>query len=113
MKLPLEWLSEFVDVPGDVDAVARTLGLRGFEVASVEHAPHAVIDFEITANRPDCLSILGLAREASAAFGRPIRMPATDTRAPAPADAASTIDVTIEDPQGCPRYCAQVFAVIG
>jgi phenylalanyl-tRNA synthetase beta chain len=113
VKLPLEWLSEFVDVPGDVDAVARTLGLRGFEVASVEHAPHAVIDFEITANRPDCLSILGLAREASAAFGRPIRMPATDTRAPAPADAASTIDVTIEDPQGCPRYCAQVFTVTG
>ena len=108
MKLPLEWLSEFVDVPHDVEAVARTLGLRGFEVASIERAPHAVIDFEITANRPDCLSIVGLAREASAAFDRPMRMPAT---AAPPSGDGQSIDVSIEDPEACPRYCAQVFAV--
>ncbi len=113
MRLPLEWLADFVDVPADVDAVARTLGLRGFEVASVEHTPHAVIDFEITANRPDCLSVLGLAREASAAFGRPLRMPAGAPAAAAPAGEREAIDVEIEDPQGCPRYCAQVFDVRG
>jgi phenylalanyl-tRNA synthetase beta chain len=111
VKLPLEWLAAFVDVPRDVDAVARTLGLRGFEVASIEHAPHAVIDFEITANRPDCLSVAGLAREASAAFDRPLRMP---DMAPAAAPAAGpAVDVTIEDPEACPRYCAQVFTVGG
>ena len=111
MKLPLEWLSEFVDVPRDVDVVARTLGLRGFEVASIEHAPHAVVDFEITANRPDCLSVLGLAREASAAFDRPIRMPATEAPHAAAPDEGRSIDVAIADPEACPRYCAQVFAV--
>ena len=111
MKLPLDWLSEFVDVPRDVDVVARTLALRGFEVASIEHSPHAVIDFEITANRPDCLSVIGLAREASAAFDRPIRMPSTEAPRVAAPDDGRSIDVTIEDPEACPRYCAQVFAV--
>ena len=113
MKLPLEWLSEFVDVPRDVDVVARTLGLRGFEVASIEHLPHAVIDFEITANRPDCLSVVGLAREASAAFDRPMRVPMPAAGAPGSAGDGRSIDVSIEDPESCPRYCAQVFAVTG
>ena len=38
MKLPLEWLLDLVDVPRDVEVVARTLGLRGFEVAAIERA---------------------------------------------------------------------------
>ena len=68
MKLVYPWLRELVNVPGDADEVAAKLALRGFEVASVDaHGGHPVIDFEITANRPDCLSVIGLAREAAAA----------------------------------------------
>ncbi|HWK11933.1 MAG TPA: phenylalanine--tRNA ligase beta subunit-related protein, partial [Vicinamibacterales bacterium] len=110
MKLPIEWLSEFVDVPRDADVVARTLGLRGFEVARVEHRPHAVIDFEITANRPDCLSVVGLAREAAAAFDRPLRTAPAELR-PGSAASQKTVDVVLEDADACPRYCAQVFDV--
>jgi phenylalanyl-tRNA synthetase beta chain len=110
VRLPLEWLAQFVEVPSDVESVARTLGLRGFEVAAVEHTPHAVIDFEITANRPDCLSIAGLAREASAAYGRPLRMPDAGMQHAAAADGRQ-VDVRIEDEVACPRYCAQVFEV--
>ena len=61
MRIVHEWLSELVDIPADVEVVAREISLRGFEVASVDGG---VIDFEITANRPDCLSHLGIAREA-------------------------------------------------
>ena len=108
MRLSYEWLRELVPVTAGVEAVATTLGLRGFEVASVEHEPQAVIDFEITANRPDCLSVIGLAREAAAAYGLPLTEP--DRTRPA-TGVAEPLDVTIDDPELCPRYCAQVFSV--
>ena len=47
--------------------------MRGFEVATVEpvdgRPDDAVIDFEITANRPDCLSVIGMAREVAVRYG--------------------------------------------
>jgi phenylalanyl-tRNA synthetase beta chain len=67
------WLSELVEVPADVEAVAREIALRGFEVAGIESGSSAVIDFEVTANRPDCLSHLGFAREASVIWNTPLR----------------------------------------
>jgi phenylalanyl-tRNA synthetase beta chain len=108
VKLPYQWLLELVKVPADVDAVASALARRGFEVASVDQGRQPVIDFEITANRPDCLSIIGLAREASAAFGLPLQLP---DRTMPPAGQPQQIDITIEDAELCPRYCAQVFEV--
>ncbi len=107
MRVPYQWLRELVPVSDEVEAVATTLGLRGFEVASVEPDP-PVIDFEITANRPDCLSIIGLAREAAAAYGLPLQLP--DRTVPAAQD-AEPLDVAIEDADACPRYCAQMFSV--
>ena len=108
MRLPCLWLTELVKVPGDPESIAAALALRGFKVASVQHGRQPVIDFEITANRPDCLSVIGLAREASAAFGLPLQLP---DRAMPPAGQPQPIEVTIEDPDLCPRYCAQVFEV--
>jgi phenylalanyl-tRNA synthetase beta chain len=110
VKLPYHWLRELVNVPGDADDLAAKLGLRGFEVASIENAQgrQPVIDFEITANRPDCLSVIGLAREAAAAYGLPLQLP---DRTMPPAGQLQAIEITIEDPELCPRYCAQVFEV--
>ncbi|HEX6464046.1 MAG TPA: phenylalanine--tRNA ligase beta subunit-related protein, partial [Vicinamibacterales bacterium] len=106
MKLPYKWLTDLVNVPADVHAVASALGLRGFEVASIEDGTQPVIDFEITANRPDCLSVIGLAREAAAAYGVPLTLP---DRTMPPAGPPQPLDVTIEDAELCPRYCAQMF----
>jgi phenylalanyl-tRNA synthetase beta chain len=108
VRLVYSWLRDLVAVPADVETVARELGLRGFEVASVETGDEPVIDFEITANRPDCLSHLGLAREAAATWGLPVQMPGMAMPSPGPAEA---LDVEIEDAELCPRYCAQVFEV--
>ena len=81
MRLVLSWLRDFVpDIDASADQIAEKIGLRGFEVASVESLPNhpaypdkpeAVIDFEVTANRPDCLSVMGLAREVATAFDVP------------------------------------------
>jgi phenylalanyl-tRNA synthetase beta chain len=110
VRIVYDWLRELVPVPVDVETTARALGLRGFEVATVEHGPHAVIDFEITANRPDCLNHMGLAREASAIWGLPLRLPPIEN-APSAANGGQHFDVDVEAPDLCPRYCAQVFDV--
>jgi len=108
VRIVLDWLRELVAVPGDVDGIARELSLRGFEIADVEHEPEAVIDFEVTANRPDCLSHIGFAREASAVWKLPLQMPDLTMPAYGPPE---PLDVRIEDAALCPRYCAQVFEV--
>src|SRR5207248_7488094 len=95
VRLPHRWLSELVNVPVDAAAVASALALRGFEVASIDQGPDPVIDFEITANRPDCLSVIGLAREAAAAFSLPLQMP---DRTMPPAGQPQPMDVAIQDP---------------
>jgi phenylalanyl-tRNA synthetase beta chain len=99
------WLSELVEIPRDVEQVAREISLRGFEVASVEDG---VIDFEITANRPDCLSHAGMAREAAVIWDTPVRK--SEGSAPL-LDEPSPLTVAVEDADLCPRYCAQVFEV--
>ena len=108
MRIVYPWLAELVRVPGSPEQIAEEISLRGFEVASVEPGDNPVIDFEITANRPDCLSHIGIAREASAIWGLPLHMP--DMTMPA-AGPAEKLEVSIEAPDLCPRYCAQVFEI--
>ena len=64
----------------------------------------SVFDISITANRPDCQSILGIAREVAAVLHKPLHMPATDYQPVCEADAPIT--VTVEAPDLCPRYMA-------
>jgi phenylalanyl-tRNA synthetase beta chain len=125
MRLVFSWLKEFVDVTASADEVARALALRGFEVASIEgtEGGDTVIDFEITANRPDALSVLGLAREVATAYDRPLTLPSADAQAKVrlaavPAVVAQgcsassdRVTVTIDDEGLCPRYAAAVADV--
>ncbi|MGE5244247.1 MAG: phenylalanine--tRNA ligase subunit beta [Betaproteobacteria bacterium] len=118
MRLVLSWLRDFVDVDASAQEIADTLGLRGFEVAAVEPTGDAdgVIDFEITANRPDCLSVLGLAREVATAYGVPLRLPSAEPGArvrlaSVPTGESDRVRVTVEDPDLCPRYTAAVADV--
>jgi phenylalanyl-tRNA synthetase beta chain len=104
VKIVHAWLRELVDVPTDVETVASQIALRGFEVAEVTGG---VIDFEIAANRPDCLNHVGIAREASVIWNAPLK---TAAAAPAPAGDVA-VDVDLAEPTLCPRYCAQVFDV--
>jgi phenylalanyl-tRNA synthetase beta chain len=71
-----------------------------------------VISFELTPNRPDCLSVFGLARELAALTGRPFRIPAYD-RTPEGAPLGRAVDVSIEDAAGCPRYAVMLVEGLG
>lgn len=67
------------------------------------------IDFEITPNRPDCLSMIGMAREAAATFGTELRYPETECKNVAPEKSEDYIQVEIKRPDLCKRYCCRVI----
>ena len=118
MKLLLSWVRDFVDITAPAREIADTMALRGFEVAAIEDlgGGDAVIDFEVTANRPDCLSVLGFAREIATLYDLPLQSPALANRhggvtPPASPAAAPMVDVQLEDPERCPRYAAAMATV--
>ncbi|MFO1521751.1 MAG: phenylalanine--tRNA ligase subunit beta [Kiritimatiellia bacterium] len=70
--------------------------------------PEVVFDLEVTPNRPDCLSLVGIAREVATLYGKPLRLPAAEiTETSEPVTAAASVEV--RDPAGCPRYTARVL----
>ena len=116
----MSWLRELVEVPlglagagpagpKDIAELADALTMRGFEVGAVEpwpsvdgDPPDAVLDLEITTNRPDCLSVFGIAREVSTMYAAELRLPELEPTVAAGGDARFSI--AIEDPELCPRY---------
>ena len=119
MRILVSWLREIVSVPVGIDELAEALTRHGFEVSAVDPAPRiparqadgpdAVLDLEITTNRPDCLSVLGIAREVSAIYGNPLRRP--PLAAPPAADAALPVTIEPAGAAACPRYAASAADV--
>ena len=117
MKVQLSWLREFLDVPGTAEDIAATMSVRGFAVEGIEpfEGGDAILDFEITANRPDCMSILGMAREVATAYNLPLK-PAggngqPQARSPEPEARSPKLDVVIENADLGPRYVGAVADV--
>ena len=79
----------------------------GDDMAKVIGADDHVVEFEITPNRPDCLSVIGLAREASATFGRPLKLHTPEVKG-CGGSIAELVDIDIEDGELCPRYTARM-----
>ena len=73
----------------------------------------AVLDFEITANRPDCMSVLGMAREVATAYGLPLKTAGSPSRLRdgVQEGGPAGIDIVIENPDLCPRYAGAVADV--
>ncbi len=86
----------------------------GTPMAEVIGSGDTVLDLEITPNRPDCLSVVGMAREVGAMYQQPVEYPlAADVAklaaVTAGADVAEVVSVTVEDAERCPRYTARVI----
>ena len=79
----------------------------GDDMAKAIGADDHVVEFEITPNRPDCLSVIGLAREASATFGRPLKLHTPEVKG-CGGSIAELVDIDIEDGDLCPRYTARM-----
>jgi phenylalanyl-tRNA synthetase beta chain len=114
VRILLSWLREFVDVPGTAEEIAATMSVRGFAVEGIEQvgsgrSADSVLDFEITANRPDCMSVVGMAREVATAYALPLKQ-AEGNKQPA-AGGAAGLDIIIEDATLGPRYVGAVADV--
>jgi phenylalanyl-tRNA synthetase beta chain len=71
----------------------------------------AIIDIDVTPNRPDCLSVIGIARESAALTGNPVRIPEVKYIQSA-IRVEEKISVDIQAPDLCPRYCASLITDI-
>ena len=80
----------------------------GTPLAEVLGPPETVIEVEITPNRPDCLSLLGIAREVAALYGSQVKVPDAALKEIHPAVEKAT-SVAVEDLKDCPRYTARIL----
>ncbi|HEV8378631.1 MAG TPA: phenylalanine--tRNA ligase subunit beta, partial [Tepidisphaeraceae bacterium] len=110
MKTSLTWLGDFLPGPRlEAEKVAEALTHGGLPVESIEqHGDDTVIDVEVTSNRGDCLSHVGIAREISALMNRPFKY-APPTASESATAASSVTSMQIEAKELCPFYTARVI----
>jgi phenylalanyl-tRNA synthetase beta chain len=105
MRVSFEWLKDFIDITASPQEVAERLTMAGLEVEAMEaFEGDIVFEINVTPNRPDCLSMLGVAREVAAAFGLTLRMPDALIERNAP---RSDFNIEILDPELCNRYAGR------
>lgn len=80
----------------------------GDDLVSVLALKSEVVDFEITPNRPDCLSMTGMARESSATFGESLKYPEVTLKEEGNGKAEDYVKVEIRKPEFCRRYEARI-----
>ena len=109
MKVVYNWLKEFVEVKASPEDLRARLSLVGIAVDSIdETVAGPVLDAEITANRPDCLGHLGIAREVAAIYRVPLK-PLHPNLKEITEKAAGATRVKIEAPELCGRFTARVI----
>ncbi len=109
MKVVYNWLKDFVDVTATLHELASRLALSGTNIGGVENGPHgAVIEAEVSSNRPDCLGHFGIAREVSAIYKLPLKHVASKP-VESSAKAADSVKVEIQSPDLCGRFTARVI----
>ncbi len=106
MRLSDSWLRTFVNPPLAARELADTLSMSGLDVEGVEpDREDWLLAFKPTANRGDCLSIFGLAREVAAVTGAVLNPPESRVVRNSITD---RVAVTLEEPHACPRYCGRL-----
>jgi phenylalanyl-tRNA synthetase beta chain len=113
MIVSWNWLTDYVRLDMPVDALTARLALTGLNHESTEDVGgDLAIDLEVTSNRPDCLGHLGVAREISVLYGRPLRQPDPQPVALGP-DVHHRTSVDIQAPVHlCPQFTARVITGI-
>lgn len=101
LALPGEWFEDgIMQLDPSLPLGANVVDLFGLETA--------VLDVEVTSNRPDAMSVIGLARELAAFYGVPLRLPPQGNPGTRAEPAGETPEVTIES-SDCHRFVAQRF----
>jgi phenylalanyl-tRNA synthetase beta chain len=102
MRVSYEWTRELVDIEATPEEVSEKLTAIGLEVEGTESIEgDTVFEVNVTPNRPDCLSMIGIARELAAAFQVPLKIPPHELPVGLP---VSEFSIEIVHPQLCNRY---------
>lgn len=94
-----------IELPADAPTGAFARDVLGCE------RPETVLDVDVTWNRPDALSVLGLAREFGVLLNRPLKMPSVDFEE-CDVDVNDEVTVEVKDAVRCPRYTARVVTSV-
>jgi len=109
MNVSYDWLGQYCDLKVSAEELAALLPELGMEVDSVRPAGgDTVLVLDVTANRPDLLSMIGVGREVAAATGSELRIPEIHL-ACAGDDIADRTSVELAAPDLCPRYTARLI----
>ena len=109
MKISLDWLSDYVETGFSAEKIAQILSDRGFPLEGVEHVDgDTVIDVEITSNRGDCLSYIGVAREIASATGCELKIPQFELPV-SDKSIDDLVEVNISAADICHRYTARII----
>jgi phenylalanyl-tRNA synthetase beta chain len=128
MKVPLSWIREFVDVKADAEEIGTLMGVRGLALEGLEpfdspsglspdgslragREQDVIMDFDVTANRPDCMSVRGIAREIATAYNLPLRNSPTEAGRSTEISFNGKLPIAIEEPELCGRYVGAVADV--
>ena len=111
MKFSAQWLAECLRLPEtlSIEALAETLTQAGLEVderlADELDSSDTLFTLKTPANRGDCLSLLGIARDAAAVLGVETTKPWGSLSLGEARSEALGLDIELEKPSACPRYC--------
>lgn len=120
MKINYNWLKEYIDIKESPEKIADMLTASGSEVKAIGAIEDggSIMEIEVTPNRSDCLSYIGIAREVSALTGKKIKMPTLKVRTvvrqarhfgQTRGTEAPPFTVEIKDKDLCPRYTARLI----
>jgi phenylalanyl-tRNA synthetase beta chain len=109
MKILLSWLRDYIEIEDSAEQVAEMLSGLGLPSEQIEYVDDdAVIDLEVTSNRSDCLSYIGVARELTAVTGKELKIPSVELD-DLDKDAGEFAGVEIAEPQLCGRYTGRII----
>ena len=106
MKASIKWLMEHVDFSLSAKELSHLLTMAGLEVEGAEEiGDDTILEIAVTPNRPDCLSIRGIAREISANLGIPLKkVPRSISM-----EEGEGPEIAIEEQEICTRYASRII----
>jgi phenylalanyl-tRNA synthetase beta chain len=108
MKIAYRWLKDWVAVSWSAKELGARLTMAGFELEALANADveDATLELNVTPNRGDAMSVLGIAREVAALAGRPLTGPQID---PVKAQLEDALAVRLDAPAACPKFVGRII----
>ncbi len=114
MKISYNWLKDYIDIKLKPSELAHKLTMAGLEVVAAEEKnSDTIFELEVTPNRPDCLSYIGLAREVAAITGTKLKKVLSFNPKVLSKNLqlkAYNLQLKIENKNDCPRYSGRVIS---